>query len=238
MILFGLGREKYLRILSGLLGAVLVGALLLPRGPAAQGDSIEEASALAQEEFERYVRQAALLKKNIDRAHYDRRAMMRVLRNAGVLEAGGPAIPSPFGGPSVFRPFQVKVYKGLWRWPLRAGIVSSEFKRRWGRRHEGIDIAADRGVPVLASAGGQVLYAGKGLKGYGNVVIVRHDQRTTTLYAHNDRLLVRSGERVSAGQIIAMLGSSGRSTGPHVHFEIRRGGRPVNPRELLVRSRF
>lgn len=238
MILFGRGRGKPPRVALAFSCAALAGALLLPGGPAAQGDSIEEASALAQEEFERYLRQSALLKKNLDRAQYDHRAMMRVLRNAGVLESAGPAMPSPFGGPSVFRPFQVRVYKGLWRWPLRAGIVSSEFKRRWGRRHEGIDIAADRGVPVLASASGQVLYAGSALKGYGNIVILRHDQRTTTLYAHNDRLLVRSGERVSAGQMIATLGSSGRSTGPHVHFEIRKGGRPVNPRELLVRSRF
>ena len=85
----------------------------------------------------------------------------------------------------------------------------------------------------MASAPGQVLYAGNGLRGYGNVVILRHDQNLTSLYAHNQALAVRAGDPVQAGQVIAYLGSTGRSTGPHVHFEIRRIGTAMNPRALL-----
>jgi len=129
-------------------------------------------------------------------------------------------------------------YDGGYRWPLTAGVVSSEFGKRWGRRHEGIDIAADLGEPVLASADGRVEYAGSGLRGYGNVVILRHDDRTTTLYAHNSALKVKPGERVKGGQTIALLGSTGHSTGPHVHFEIRRKSVPEDPRADLPKSRF
>lgn len=192
-------------------------------------------------EFEQYLRQAQTLKQNIDQGGYDRRRMLKVLRSAGVLEK----LPSAASGgqrtfPTEFRPFQIRSYQGLWRWPLRAGIVSSEFgwRMRRGRMHEGIDVAAHRGSPVLASAAGVVLYSGNRLSGYGNLVIVRHDQNTVTLYAHNDRILVHKGEPVKAGQIIATLGSTGRSTGPHIHFEIRRYGHAINPRTYLVRSRF
>jgi murein DD-endopeptidase MepM/ murein hydrolase activator NlpD len=129
-------------------------------------------------------------------------------------------------------------YDGGYRWPLSAGIVSSEFGKRWGKTHEGIDIAADMGEPVFASADGRVEYAGSGLRGYGNVVILRHDERTTTLYAHNSKLRVKEGELVKGGQTIALLGSTGHSTGPHVHFEIRRGRVPEDPRADLPKTRF
>lgn len=184
-------------------------------------------------EFDRYRRQAESLKKHFDTGGFDEHAMLKVLRNEGVFAIGGQ---KSYG--TGFRPFKVRVYGGLWRWPLRAGVVSSEFGRRWGKQHEGIDIAADSGVPVTASADGMVLYCGHGLRGYGNVVIVRHDQKTTTLYAHNQSILVSKGDQVRAGQMIARLGATGHSTGPHVHFEIRRQGRAVDPRRVLVKSRF
>jgi len=129
-------------------------------------------------------------------------------------------------------------YSGGFRWPLTAGVVSSEFGRRWGRMHDGIDIAADMGEPVLAAADGRVVYAGDGLRGYGNVVIVRHDEKLSTLYAHNSALRVHVGELVKSGQTIALLGSTGHSTGPHVHFEIREGSQFENPRSMLPKSRF
>lgn len=129
-------------------------------------------------------------------------------------------------------------YKGEYRWPLSAGIVSSEFGRRWHKPHEGIDIAADEGEPVYASAAGEVLYANNRMRGYGNVVILRHDARVTTLYAHNETLKVRLGDKVAQGQVIALLGSTGHSTGPHVHFEMRRSQVPLNPRGVLPKSGF
>jgi len=189
-------------------------------------------------EWDRYLKKASVLKKQRDQGEFDEGALLGVLRKEGLLEP----LPSESGKSRTFatgfRPFQVRTYNGLWRWPLRAGIVSSEYGRRWGRAHQGLDIAADEGVPVLAAAGGTVIYAGDALKGYGNVVIVRHDQQTTTLYAHNQSLAVKAGETVRAGQQVASLGNTGRSTGPHVHFEIRRKGKAVDPRKLLVKTRF
>ena len=129
-------------------------------------------------------------------------------------------------------------YKGAFQWPLAAGIVSSEFGPRWKKRHEGLDIAADEGEPVFASAAGRVIYADSRMRGYGNVVILRHDNQLTTLYAHNQSFKVRLGETVSQGQTIALLGSTGRSTGPHVHFELRRSNVAQDPRRFLPKSRF
>jgi lipoprotein NlpD len=91
-------------------------------------------------------------------------------------------------------------YQGTYRWPVDAGIVSSEYGSRHGRAHRGIDIAGDVGEPILAIASGDVIYAGNGMSGYGNVVILRHDQATTSLYAHNSELKVRVGDRVRQGE--------------------------------------
>ena len=184
--------------------------------------------------FDRYKKRAKILRKYHEKGQLDEKPVLEILQENGVFGSAAGAT----GLPSGFRPFRVRFYNGFYRWPLRAGIVSSEFGRRWGRRHDGIDIAADEGVPVLASAPGTVLYAGDGLRGYGNAVILRHDDKITTLYAHNQSLLVKKGQLVSAGQQIATLGSTGHSTGPHVHFEFRVRNKAVNPRKKLIRSRF
>lgn len=231
-------RRVRLNLPASLLVALGAFPAVLPP-PVLTADGGEESEAPDQSEFDRYLKRAAVLKGYRDRGSFDDKAMLRVLRRAGVFEA----VPSAGSGEmrsfrTGFRPFQVRVYSGLWRWPLKAGIVSSEFGRRWGRRHDGIDIAADTGVSVTAAAAGTVLYSGDKLRGYGNVVILRHDQNTTTLYAHNETLLVKEGEQVRAGQQIATLGSTGRSTGPHVHFEMRRQGKAVDPRKFLVKTRF
>jgi murein DD-endopeptidase MepM/ murein hydrolase activator NlpD len=133
---------------------------------------------------------------------------------------------------------KLPAYKGAYRWPLGAGIVSSEFGRRWKKPHEGLDIAADEGEPVYASAAGKVLYSDSRMRGYGNVVILRHDSQMTTLYAHNQVLKVRLGETVEQGQVIALLGSTGHSTGPHIHFEMRRSHAALDPRKVLPKSGF
>jgi murein DD-endopeptidase MepM/ murein hydrolase activator NlpD len=118
-------------------------------------------------------------------------------------------------------------------WPVEAGVISSDYGERWGKMHKGIDIAADVGEPVYAVADGDVIYAGDGLRGYGNVVIIQHGQRLSSLYAHNSTLKVKQGDRVSQGTLIALMGNTGHSTGPHVHFEMRQGDVAVNPRTLL-----
>lgn len=108
------------------------------------------------------------------------------------------------------------------------GALTSGFGMRWGRMHEGIDIAVGTGTPVVASASGTVISAGWG-GGYGNLVIVDHGGGIATAYAHNSRLVVASGQQVAQGTIIAYSGSTGHSTGPHVHFEVRINGQAVDP---------
>lgn len=219
-----LRRAACLLLLPPLLCATLRAAQPL-KPPAGEDDAAE---------FARYQKKAKQLKKNHEKEQLDEKPVLEVLRDNGVFGSA----EGREGIPSGFRPFKVRIYGGFYRWPLRAGIVSSEFGRRWGKRHEGIDIAADEGVPILASAAGTVLYSDDKLRGYGNVVILRHDDATTTLYAHNQKNLVQKGQQVKAGERIALLGSTGHSTGPHVHFEIRVKGKAVNPRKKLIKGKF
>lgn len=121
-------------------------------------------------------------------------------------------------------------------WPAR-GVVTSGFGPRWGRMHRGIDIAAPIGTPIYAAAAGVVTYSQWNSGGFGNLVEIRHADGTLTLYAHNHRNLVRVGQYVQQGEQIAEMGSTGRSTGPHVHFEIHPQGRgAVDPMIFLRRA--
>jgi murein DD-endopeptidase MepM/ murein hydrolase activator NlpD len=119
-----------------------------------------------------------------------------------------------------------------------AGRVSSPFGERidplHGHRavHSGVDLAAPAGSPVAAAAGGVVVRAGE-RGGYGLAVEVEHEDGTTSLYAHASRILVSAGDRVDRGQPIALVGHTGRATGDHLHFELRRAGRPVDPTAAL-----
>jgi murein DD-endopeptidase MepM/ murein hydrolase activator NlpD len=112
-------------------------------------------------------------------------------------------------------------------WPV-SGPVTSPFGWRWGRMHEGIDIAVPTGTPVLASASGRVIIAGW-MGGYGNLVVIDHGGGLSTAYGHNSAFAVGAGASVSQGQVVAYAGSTGNSTGPHVHFEVRVNGSPVDP---------
>lgn len=118
-------------------------------------------------------------------------------------------------------------------WPI-SGPITSEFGWRThpifgtARFHSGLDIGGDYGMPIYAAASGTVIYAGW-ISGYGNAVIIDHGGGVTTLYGHNDSLNVSEGENVAQGQVIAMCGSTGNSTGPHCHFEVRENGEPVSP---------
>ena len=114
-----------------------------------------------------------------------------------------------------------------------SGRLSSNFGSRWGRKHQGIDIAGSYGSDVVASDGGTVIYAGYNSSGYGNLVKIDHGNGYVTYYAHNSSLCVSVGDKVYQGQVIAKMGSTGRSTGNHCHFEIRMNGTPVNPVNYL-----
>ncbi len=118
----------------------------------------------------------------------------------------------------------------VWRWPTRGTVV----RKFTGTTHKGIDIDGKAGDAVLATAAGTVVYAGSGIVGYGNLLIVKHNQAYLSAYGHNQRLLVGEGDWVKAGQKIAEKGNSATNT-VKLHFEIRRDGKPVDPLKLLPR---
>ena len=120
-----------------------------------------------------------------------------------------------------------------WIWPT-TGVFSSGYGWRWGRMHKGIDVANNVGTPIYAAKGGQVVTAGWNDGGYGYMVEIRHDDGSLSRYAHNSRILVRPGDLVAQGTMISHMGSTGRSTGPHLHFEILPAGSgAVNPLQFL-----
>ena len=121
--------------------------------------------------------------------------------------------------------------KGALEWPLR-GVLYARFGKKGTDLHEGIDLAAPLGTPVKTAAPGRVIYAGE-QHGYGLIAIVEHDDGLVTLYAHNRDLRVKAGQRVREGQVIATVGESGRTSGPHLHFEVRKEGEPVDPLDYL-----
>ena len=112
-------------------------------------------------------------------------------------------------------------------WPV-SGAVTSGYGWRWGRMHEGLDIAVPTGTPVAAAASGTVIYAGW-MGGYGNLVVIDHGGGVATAYAHNSSVGVGVGQAVAQGQIVSYAGSTGNSTGPHVHFEVRVSGGAADP---------
>jgi murein DD-endopeptidase MepM/ murein hydrolase activator NlpD len=130
-------------------------------------------------------------------------------------------VPGPTGAPSA----------AGFIWPVH-GVLTSGFGYRWGRMHEGIDLAVSSGTPVVAAASGTVIVAGW-MGGYGNLVVVDHGGGVSTAYGHNTMVTVGVGQHVAQGQLISYSGSTGHSTGPHVHFEVRINGSPVDPMGYL-----
>ncbi len=127
------------------------------------------------------------------------------------------------------------VYSGApvtkWRWPSD-GPVTRRFAKTMNK---GIDIGGKRGDPVVAVAPGKVVYAGTGISGYGELLIVKHNEEYLSAYGHNDRLLVAEGDIVASGQAIARKGSSGTADSVKLHFQIRREGKPIDPQRVLPR---
>ena len=119
-------------------------------------------------------------------------------------------------------------------WPTD-GFISSGYGLRWNGAefHQGIDIAAEMGTPIVATADGVVTLAGWNAGGYGNMVDIDHGSGVSTRYGHASAVVVTAGQRVRRGQIIAYVGSTGHSTGPHLHYEVRLSGQPVNPSSYL-----
>lgn len=131
-------------------------------------------------------------------------------------KAERPAPPELPAGPSPFL------------WPVRAGSLSSDFGPRGLSHHDGIDLSSPEGTPVRAARAGRVLYSDT-LRGYGNLVIVEHDEGYATVYAHNRENRVTAGTRVRQGDVIGAVGRSGKTSGPNLHFEIRKDNVARNP---------
>ena len=221
-------------------------------------------ASASYQRMQKYLKEKDVLKTFQDSGEHSEAAVLDVLHRAGIGKRAAPptngksaappgktAVPPsttastkktpPSGAPKTAAPPSLARvpahYEGVYRWPLDAGIISSEYGERWGKMHKGIDIAASTGEPVYAVAAGEVIYASDGLRGYGNVIILKHDEKVTSLYAHNSALKVKVGDQIKQGDLIALLGSTGHSTGPHVHFEFRQGDVSINPHTLLPQAK-
>jgi len=119
------------------------------------------------------------------------------------------------------------------RWPVKGRVISEFGTKPDGGHNDGIDVAVPQGTSVKAAENGVVAYAGNELKGYGNLILIRHANNWVSAYAHNDEILVKRGDKVRRGQIIAKAGATGSVTQPQVHFELRKGSRPVDPTKFM-----
>jgi hypothetical protein len=145
-----------------------------------------------------------------------------------------PGVVNKTGSPDIlikdFVPFTGKELQ----WPLK-GEISNEFDANPYHRHDGIDIPAPKGTPIRAAAPGKVVYSGDQFSGYGKMIIIEHNDELSTIYAHCDVLLVYEDDIVTAGHIIAKVGDTGRTTGYHLHFEVRKNNQAVDPSDFLAR---
>jgi murein DD-endopeptidase MepM/ murein hydrolase activator NlpD len=146
-----------------------------------------------------------------------------------------PLAPAPAPQPEVTKvpvadPEQTASISGDFRWPARGRVIAG-FGANGG--NEGINIAVPEGTPVKAAEAGTVTYAGSEVKGYGNLVLIRHENGYVSAYAHNGSLSVKRGDQVKRGQVIATSGQTGNVTSPQLHFEIRKGSTPVDPMKHL-----
>ena len=128
---------------------------------------------------------------------------------------------------------ETEIFVGVdFAWPVEGKCISY-FEEEERKRHQGIDISSPTGVPIKASNSGGVIYSGNAIRGYGNLIILRHSEEFVTVYAHNQANLVDEGMWVEKGQTIGKVGQTGRASGPHVHFEIRRNNKAIDPLLLL-----
>jgi murein DD-endopeptidase MepM/ murein hydrolase activator NlpD len=152
-----------------------------------------------------------------------------------VMPARNPAaaLPLPGEGPAPAST-EPPVAAGRFPWPVNGKILANYGSGAGPNHNEGINISAPRGTPVHAIDGGTIAYVGNEVQGYGNLVLVKHANGWISAYAHLDGITVKKGDSISAGQIIGQVGSTGGVDEPQLHFELRRGKRPVDPREFLA----
>jgi murein DD-endopeptidase MepM/ murein hydrolase activator NlpD len=157
------------------------------------------------------------------------------LGNDTPVEAAAPA-PAPVEKVAAATPPPVAAVaagSGKLRWPARGKIIAGFGQRPDGTHNDGVNFAVPLGTEVHAADAGVVAYAGSELKGYGNLVLVRHDNGWVTAYAHNDEIIVKRGDKIKRGQLLAKAGKSGQVDQPQVHFELRQGSKPVDPTPFM-----
>jgi murein DD-endopeptidase MepM/ murein hydrolase activator NlpD len=139
----------------------------------------------------------------------------------------------PAAEPAAVKPSEATGALPTFRWPVRGKVITSYGAKTNGKSNDGINLAVPEGTPVKAAEDGVVAYSGNELKGYGNLVLVRHSNGYVTAYAHASELMVKRGDTIKRGQIIAKSGQSGEVGSPQLHFEIRKGSSPVDPLQFL-----
>ncbi len=152
-----------------------------------------------------------------------------------------PPAPESVSGPSPEKSIEQPVDgaiggAGRLAWPVRGRVISGYGVKEKGLRNDGINIAAPRGAPVRAAEAGTVAYAGNELRGFGNLLLIRHASGLVTAYAHTDQILVKRGDTVKRGQVVARVGNTGGVPSPQLHFEVRQGRRAVDPERYLEKG--
>ena len=161
-----------------------------------------------------------------------RMAALEPAKNAAMLTT--PAKDAAKDAAAAVKDAEAEDAASGFRWPVRGRVISGFGPKPTGQQNDGINLAVPEGTPIKAADDGVVAYAGNELKGYGNLVLVRHSNGYVTAYAHASEILVKRGDSVRRGQVIAKSGQTGDVTSPQVHFEVRKGSTPVDPMQHLV----
>jgi murein DD-endopeptidase MepM/ murein hydrolase activator NlpD len=152
----------------------------------------------------------------------------RLVQPAANVEEPAPAAETP-----AVKPSEATGAVPTFRWPARGKVITGYGAKTNGKANDGINLAVPEGTPVKAAEDGVVAYCGNELKGYGNLILVRHANGYVTAYAHASELLVKRGDTIKRGQVIAKSGQTGEVSSPQLHFEIRKGSSPVDPLQFL-----
>jgi murein DD-endopeptidase MepM/ murein hydrolase activator NlpD len=153
---------------------------------------------------------------------------------AAVPPPGNTAPAAPSAAPAPENPPAPSRSDSAFLWPVKGRVLAAFGSKGDGRQNDGINIGAPKGAAVQAADAGVVAYTGNELRGYGNLILIKHPNGWISAYAHCDLILVKRGEKVTRGQVIARVGSTGNVGEPQLHFELRHGNRPVDPREHLA----
>lgn len=179
------------------------------------------------------VKSEAAISTEVDAAPQPQRvAALEPAKNAAMLTT--PAKDAGKDAADALKDAEAEDAASGFRWPVRGRVISGFGPKPTGQQNDGINLAVPEGTPIKAADDGVVAYAGNELKGYGNLVLVRHSNGYVTAYAHASEILVKRGDSVRRGQVIAKSGQTGDVTSPQVHFEVRKGSTPVDPMQHLV----